>query len=73
MKTDGFPCVTDDEPGIVDAINNKTNLHRLGCWRHVMKSNDHWLVDNNATKGQKAVYKDNVGVFHLEIRRYLGF
>ena len=58
-KLKGFPIITDMETGIVNAIETRTKMRVLGCWRHLRKDVERWLQDH-VEKSRRSRYVDDL-------------
>ena len=55
-----IPIATDEEPAMVNAINEKTSLYRVGCHRHLVNDIKHRVDGHGGTKDDRQKYVRDV-------------
>ena len=55
-----IPIATDEETALVNAIEEETDMIRLGCYRHLRGDIQRWVDDNAGTKDDRQAYTEEV-------------
>ena len=63
----GVSIITDIETAFRNAIESCTKMRNVGCWRHLRKDVERWLLDN-IEKNSRSKYVEDL----LQILRYHG-
>ena len=59
-NTTNVPIATDEKSAVVNAIENETNLYRVGCSRHLRGDITRWVDAHCRTIDDRTVYVHDV-------------
>ena len=62
----GIPVITDMETAFRNAIESCTKMRLVGCWRHLRKDVERWLLDNIEKKPRSKYVDDLLQIMRSE-------